>query len=82
MKRTLRQEWPMILRRNDNAILEAQEEFFDVIWYDRKLVLLENIREGTESNTPEVHQAMLAAMRRVEKKYGKSKIRNSFPQRF
>lgn len=76
------QEWPMILRRNDNAILEAQEEFFDVIWYDRKLVLLENIREGTESNTPEVHQAMLAAMRRVEKKYGKSKIRNYYHNDF
>jgi len=25
--------WPMILRRNDNAILEAEREFFDVIWY-------------------------------------------------
>jgi hypothetical protein len=68
--------WPMILRRNDNAILEAEQEFFDVIWYDRKLVLLQNIKEGTETNTPEIHKAMLAAMRRVEKKYGKRKLRN------
>ena len=72
----------MILRRNDNAILEAQEDFFDVIWYDRKLVLLQNIKEGTETNTPEIHQAMLSAMRRIEKKYGKSKMRHSYHNDF
>ena len=37
--------WPNDPRRNDNAILEAEREFFDVIWYDRKLVLLRNIKE-------------------------------------
>ncbi len=76
------QEWPMILRRNDNAILEAEREFFDVIWYDRKLVLLQNIKEGTESNTPEIHKAMLAAMAAVEKKYGKKKLRNYYHNDF
>lgn len=61
------EEWPMILRRNDNAVLEAEKEFFDVIWYDRKLVLLQNIKEGTEKNTPEIHKAMLAAMRQLKR---------------
>jgi hypothetical protein len=75
-------EWPMILRRNDNAILEAEREFFDVIWYDRKLVLLENIKEGKETNTPEIHKGMLAAMRAVEKKYGKKKLRNYYHNDF
>jgi hypothetical protein len=75
-------EWPMILRRNDKAILEAEEELFDVIWYDRKLVLLQNIEEGTESNTPEIHNGMLAAMRRVEKKYGKRKLRDYYHNDF
>jgi hypothetical protein len=74
--------WPLILRRNDNAILEAEREFFDVIWYDRKLVLLQNIEEGTEANTPEIHKAMLAAMCRVEKKYGKRKLRNYYHNDF
>lgn len=74
--------WPMILRRNDNAILEAEREFFDVIWYDRKLVLLQNMKEGTETNTPEIHKGMLAAMHRVEKKYGKRKLRNYYHNDF
>ena len=76
------QEWPMILRRNDSAILAAEEELFDVIWYDRKLVLLQNIKEGKEMNTPEVQKMMLAAMRKVEKKYGKSKLRNYYHNDF
>lgn len=76
------EEWPMILRRNDNAIFEAQEEFFDVIWYDRKLVLLQNMKEGTETTTPGIHEGMLAAMRRVEKKYGKRKLRNYYHNDF
>jgi len=75
-------EWPMILRRNDNAILDAEREFFDAIWYDRKLVLLENIKEGKEANTPEIHNAMLAAMQAVEKKYGKKKLRNYYHNDF
>jgi hypothetical protein len=36
-------EWPLILRRNDKTILAAEEEFFDVISYDRKLVLQRNL---------------------------------------
>ncbi len=75
-------EWPLILRRNDKAILEAEDELFDVIWYDRKLVLLQNIKEGTESNTPDTHKGMLAAMRKVEKKYGKRKLRNYYHNDF
>lgn len=74
--------WPMILRRNDNAILEAEREFFDVIWYDRKLVLLQNMKEGTEANAPKIHKAMLSAMQRVEKKYGKRKLRNYYHNDF
>jgi hypothetical protein len=74
--------WPMILRRNDNAILEAEREFFDVIWYDRKLVLLQNMKEGTETNAPKIHKAMLSAMQRVEKKYGKRKLRNYYHNDF
>jgi hypothetical protein len=60
-------EWPMILRRNDNSILEAEGEFFDVIWYDRKLVLQQNLKQGTETIHPNVKNTMLAAMRKIEK---------------
>jgi len=75
-------EWPMILRRNDNAILKAEGEFMDVIWYDRKLVLLQNLKEGAETIDPKIQKGMLAAMRVVEKKYGKKKLRNYYHNDF
>ena len=49
----------------------AEEEFFDAIWYDRKLGLLANIADGKEKLTPDIRRRMLAGMRRVEKKYAK-----------
>jgi hypothetical protein len=76
------EERPMILRRNDNSILEAEQEFMDVIWYDRKLVLLQNLREGTERIDPEIHNGMLASMRKLEKKYRKKKLRNYYHNDF
>jgi hypothetical protein len=76
-------EWAMILRRNDRAILEAASEFTDVIWYDRKLVLIQNIKEGIEKpNTLEIQKGMLAAMKKAEKKYGKRKLRNYYHDDF
>jgi hypothetical protein len=62
------EEFPMILRRNDKAILKAEQEFMDVIWYDRKLVLLQRLREGAETIDPDIEKGMLAAMRAAEKK--------------
>jgi hypothetical protein len=75
-------EFPMILRRNDNAILKAENEFMDVIWYDRKLVLLQNLKKRTETIDPEIRKGMLAAMRATEKKYGKRKLRNYYHDDF
>lgn len=72
------EEWPLTLRRGDKSILAAESEFMDVIWYDRKLVLLQNLKEGKEAIDPEIHKGMLAAMRRTEKKYGKRRLRNYY----
>jgi hypothetical protein len=46
------------------------------------LFCCKNIKEGTESNTPEIHKAMLAAMRAAEKRYGKRKLRNYYHNDF
>jgi len=53
------------------AILRAEEEFFHRVWYDRKLMLLERMREGRETISPELKKSMLKGMRYTEKKYGK-----------
>jgi restriction endonuclease len=57
--------------RSVKAILKAEEEFFYRVWYDRKLMLLERIRERRETISPELKKGMLQGMRYTEKKYGK-----------
>ena len=54
-----------------SSIMRSEEEFFDRIWYDRKLGYLQNIEDGRESPPPrDIEKGMNAAMLRVEKKYG------------
>jgi hypothetical protein len=72
----------MILRRSDKSILEAEQEFMEVIWYDRKLVLLQKIKEGAETATPEIKKMMLDHVQALEKKYGKKKLRNCYHNTF
>ena|SRR5690349_20977850 len=57
-------EWPMILRRSDKAILNAYNEFWDKVWWNRHQVLLE--KEGQTS----VPKEAIEAAKRIEKKYG------------
>jgi len=64
------------------AILKAEEEFCDVIWYDRKRVLQSRIEDGAETITPEIKKVMLASMRRAEAKYGKKKLRSYYKDTF
>lgn len=70
--------------RSLTEILEAEGEFSDRVWYDRKLVLQNNIREGFEKESPpEIRKGMLAAMKRIESKYGgKAALRNYYKDDF
>jgi len=74
--------WELMLRRNDNDIHKAIEEYATVIWYDRKLVLLERLEEGKEGIDPGIRTGMLAAMAAAERKYGKRKIRKYYEDDF
>jgi hypothetical protein len=57
--------------RNESEIIAAEEEFFDRVWYNRKLVMLENIAAGIEKMPPEdIMAGMRRGMRKVEAKYG------------
>ena len=65
------EEWPMILRRGDKAILAAYNEFWDKVWWNRHQNSLYRKEQGEDINIPE---AGYAAARRIERKYGKKNL--------
>jgi pyrimidine deaminase RibD-like protein len=70
-------EWPLLLRRNDEAILKAYNEFWDKVWWNRHQVWLEKIKSGaeplSEGQKPILKKAEQAA-KRIERKYGRQNL--------
>ena len=71
------QEWPMILRRNDKVILDAYQECWDKVWWNRHQNWLYRIETGDEPLTDEQGPLLATAKkaaRRIERKYGKKNL--------
>lgn len=59
--------FPMLLRRNDNDILAAYNEFWDKVWWNRHRSIV--AREGEDRDNPNWSKGEEAA-RKIEAKYG------------
>ena len=71
------QEWPLLLRRNDKAILRMYNELWDRVWWNRHQVWLQRMKIGEEPLTKEqrpVLERANKAAQRIERKYGKKNL--------
>jgi hypothetical protein len=67
----------MLLRRKDKAILAAQSEFWDKVWWNRHQNWLRRIESGDEPLTKDqrpILETANKAARRIERKYGKKNL--------
>ena len=70
-------EWPLILRRGDKAILAEYNELWDKVWWNRHQVWAERVRNGKEKLSGErkaLFKRAQQAARAIEKKYGRKNL--------
>ena len=71
------EELPMILRRADDTILAAHDEFWDKVWWNRHQSWLHRLQTGddvlTDAQKPLLEQATKKATS-IERKYGKQNL--------
>jgi hypothetical protein len=61
--------------RTTSEILAAEQEYFDKVWYVRKLILLEKIANGQrQALNPTLEEQMKSGMRAVEERYGADNV--------
>jgi pyrimidine deaminase RibD-like protein len=66
------EEWPMLLRRNDQKILDAHNELWQKVWWNRHQIWREKLERGEESleGREHVFAQATAAAAAIEEKYG------------
>lgn len=71
------EEWPLLLRRNDKTIVEAYDEHWDKVWWNRHQHWAAKLACGEESLTPQnasVFDHAREAAQRIEAKYGRESL--------
>lgn len=70
-------DWPLILRRGDEAIHQAYKEFWDKVWWNRHQNWIFRLATGDEKlskGQEKVLETAKKAARRIERKYGKRNL--------
>jgi pyrimidine deaminase RibD-like protein len=67
--------WPLLLRRNDKAILKTYNEFWDKVWWNRTQVRIQRLESQppTKERDAEIKGAR-ALCRKRERKYGRKNL--------
>jgi len=60
--------------RSDEEILKAEQELFDRVWYERKLVYLQDIENGETPAPTEIMDGMRGSMAKIEEQYGRKNL--------
>ena len=70
-------DWPLILRRSDEAIHQAYKQFWDKVWWNRHQNWIFRLATGDEQlskGQEKVLETAKKAARRIERKYGKRNL--------
>lgn len=61
--------------RSQSEIVAAEDEYFNRVWHERKLVMFMNIEEGRDTIAPELMAHIEQAIKDIKVEYGEDSIR-------